>query len=181
MADITHGTWIKDGKAIDAVYQDGAKVYGRNLFLKSKVIANNYGTNGAYKQITVEPFDSTTNMWHVVSGKGNGGNVGLYWYGYANTKLPDTSDWSFSADVKGTGNIQKFGIELSSANPVVGTVGSEWSRVSQTGHFDNPKIKTIIMYFDTTNSPVDVYIKLPKLESGKIATACTPAPEDILK
>ncbi|CDN29037.1 hypothetical protein [Lactiplantibacillus plantarum] len=31
MADITHGTWIKDGKAVDAVYQSDVKVYGRNL------------------------------------------------------------------------------------------------------------------------------------------------------
>lgn len=31
MADITHGAWIKDGKAVDAVYQGGVKVYGRNL------------------------------------------------------------------------------------------------------------------------------------------------------
>lgn len=35
MADITNGTWIKDGKAIDAVYQDGVKVYGRNLLIGS--------------------------------------------------------------------------------------------------------------------------------------------------
>lgn len=33
MADITHGTWIKDGKAVDAVYQSSVKVYGRNLVL----------------------------------------------------------------------------------------------------------------------------------------------------
>lgn len=33
MADITHGTWIKDGKAVDAVYQSGVKTYGRNLAL----------------------------------------------------------------------------------------------------------------------------------------------------
>lgn len=31
MADITHGTWIKDGNAVDAVYQNGVKIYGRNL------------------------------------------------------------------------------------------------------------------------------------------------------
>ena len=36
MADITHGTWIKNGKAVDAVYQNGAKVYGRNLLLDSQ-------------------------------------------------------------------------------------------------------------------------------------------------
>lgn len=35
MADITHGTWIKDGKAVDAVYQGGVKVYGRNLLINT--------------------------------------------------------------------------------------------------------------------------------------------------
>ncbi|BEI49762.1 hypothetical protein AWA2013_11680 [Lactiplantibacillus plantarum] len=35
MADITNGTWIKDGKAVDAVYQNGKQVYGRNLLLNS--------------------------------------------------------------------------------------------------------------------------------------------------
>lgn len=32
MADITHGTWIKDGKAVDKVFSNGSQVYGRNLF-----------------------------------------------------------------------------------------------------------------------------------------------------
>lgn len=31
MADITHGTWIKDGKAVDNVFSNGKQVYGRNL------------------------------------------------------------------------------------------------------------------------------------------------------
>lgn len=31
MADITHGTWIKDGKAVDNVFSNGRQVYGRNL------------------------------------------------------------------------------------------------------------------------------------------------------
>lgn len=39
MADITHGTWIKDGKAVDAVYQGGVKVYGRNLWSRSKAVS----------------------------------------------------------------------------------------------------------------------------------------------
>lgn len=33
MADITHGTWIKDGKAVDKVFSNGTQVYGRNLFI----------------------------------------------------------------------------------------------------------------------------------------------------
>lgn len=35
MADITHGTWIKDGKAVDKVFSNGRKVYGRNLLCNS--------------------------------------------------------------------------------------------------------------------------------------------------
>lgn len=52
MADITHGTWIKDGKAVDAVYQDGVKVYGRNLLSNSSpemstVTASGWGDSTA--------------------------------------------------------------------------------------------------------------------------------------
>ena len=159
MADITHGTWIKDGKAVDAVYQSGVKVYGRNLYLNSKEIKDN--------------------MWHIVAEQGNSTNVGIYLYGYANEKLPDNSYWSYSADVKGTGNVLEFGIETGNKNPVMGAAGSEWSRMSQTGHFDTTGYKTIVMYFDTTNSPLDVYIKLPKLETGKMPTSWSPAPEDL--
>lgn len=39
MANITHGTWIKDGKAVDAIYQSGVKVYGRNLLINTTVLA----------------------------------------------------------------------------------------------------------------------------------------------
>lgn len=37
MADITHGAWIKDGKPVDAVFSNGRQVYGRNLWIASKV------------------------------------------------------------------------------------------------------------------------------------------------
>ena len=150
---------------------------GRNLYLNSKSIEDGYGTNNVVK-VTVEPFDSTTNMWHIVAEQGIGGDLGIYFFNYANGKLPDNSDWSYSADVKGTGKIEKFGIEDSNRNPVIGTVGTEWSRISQTGRLDKPSFKTLVMYFDTTSSPVDAYIKLPKLEIGKMPTPWSPAPED---
>lgn len=35
------------------------------------------------------------------------------------------------------------------------------------------------MYFDTTNTPLDVYIRLPKLEVGNLPTDWTTAPEDV--
>ena len=169
---------VVNGTPVDKVFSDGKQVYGRNLYLNSKTIKDFYSTaNGA--TATLEPFDSATNMWHIVAPQGSGGLFGMYLYGYAKGKLPDRSDWSYSADVKGKGKPHIFGLEAGDRNPVVGTIGSEWSRISQTGHFDNANIKTIVMYFDNT-SPLDIYIKLPKLEAGSIATPYSPAPEDVM-
>lgn len=155
---------------------DNLSVGSRNLYLNSMVLADGYGINGNAK-VTVEPFDSTTNMWHIVAAQGNGNNIGIYLWNYCKGKIPDDSDWSYSADVKGTGKAVTFGIERDSNKPVKGNIRSEWSRISQTGHVDYG-VKTLVMYFDTTDSPLDVYIKLPKLETGNIPTDWTPAPED---
>ncbi|EPC76100.1 phage-related tail component, partial [Lacticaseibacillus paracasei subsp. paracasei Lpp71] len=148
-----------------------------NLYLNSKTIADTYGSINS-PTVTVEPFDSTTNMWHIVAAQGTGSPVGIYLWDYAHGKLLDTTDWSYSADVKGKGKIVQFGIEAGDKNPVVGTIGSEWSRISQTGWFDKPEYKTIAMYFDTNSSPLDVYIKLPKLETGKMPSMWSPNPAD---
>ncbi|MGQ2382341.1 hypothetical protein ACT543_06715 [Lactiplantibacillus plantarum] len=51
MADITHGTWIKDGKAVDAVYQSGIKVYGRNLSLNTSSPISIQGNSSAWQNI----------------------------------------------------------------------------------------------------------------------------------
>ncbi|MGO1301510.1 MAG: phage tail spike protein [Leuconostoc mesenteroides] len=155
---------------------DNLSVGSRNLYLNSRGLADGYGINGNAK-VTVEPFDSTTNMWHIVAAQGNGNNIGIYLWNYCKGKIPDDSDWSYSADVKGTGKAVTFGIERDSNKPVKGNIRSEWSRISQTGHVDYG-VKTLVMYFDTTDSLLDVYIKLPKLETGNIPTDWTPAPED---
>lgn len=178
MPTINGRACVVNGVPVDKVFSDGRQVYGRNLYLKSKAIEDVYGIVAGAK-VTVEPFDSTTNMWHIVASQGSG-LLGIFISGYGDGKIPDNSDWYYSADVKGTGNAKFFGIEAGNKSPVIGTVGSEWSRISQTGRFDKPKHKTLIMYFDTTSSPLDVYIKLPKLEAGKTPTSWTPAPEDVM-
>lgn len=149
----------------------------RNLFLNSKALTNSYGKNGS-PTVTVEPFDSNTNMWHIIAAQGSGAIIGIYLYNYGQGKIPNNSDWSYSVDIKGTGKVAYFGIEDSIKSPVTGTIGSDWSRISQTGHVGEPLYKTIVMYFDTTDSQLDVYIKLPKLETGNKPTDWTPAPED---
>lgn len=161
-----------------AAQVNSLSVGGRNLYLNSRMLADSYGANGNVK-VTIEPFDSTTNMWHVVAAQGSGSNVGIYIFNYALGKIPNNSDWSYSVDIKGTGSVSQLGIEYSDKSPIKGTVGSEWSRIIQTGHVGSPNTKTIVMYFDTTDSPLDVYIKLPKLETGNLPTDWTPAPEDV--
>ncbi|WP_251920638.1 phage tail spike protein [Leuconostoc citreum] len=176
-----------DTKATNAINQaksdindtiKALSVGGRNLYLNSKVMADGYGINENVRA-TVEPFDSTTNMWHIVAAQGQGDYTGIWLPNYGAGKLPDNSDWSYSADIKGTGKVVQFGIEAGDKIPVKGNIGSTWSRISQTGHI-NEGPKTIIMYFDTTDSPLDVYIKLPKFEEGNVPTDWTPAPEDVV-
>lgn len=38
MADITHGTWIKDGVPVDKVFSNGVQVYSENIWIMSKVV-----------------------------------------------------------------------------------------------------------------------------------------------
>lgn len=148
----------------------------RNLFVNSQILPWGLGINGSLTLDKVS-FDSTTNMWHIVAPQHGDGFVGIYVYNYDN-KIPTNSHWAYSADVRGTGKLSMFGIENGQKNPIVGNVTSNWSRISQTGYIDNDK-KTIVMYFDNTDSPLDVYIKLPKLEVGTLPTPWTPAMEDI--
>ncbi|KIR08673.1 hypothetical protein RA16_06725 [Levilactobacillus brevis] len=177
VTDNKNGTEQLNGVQVQPFNKLSDTIGGRNLYLNSKAIADGYIAAPNGLTVTVEPFDSTTNMWHIVSKQGNSTPVGIYLYNYASGKIPDNSNWSYSADVKGTGKIFAFGIEASNKNPVVGTISSEWSRVSQTGRV-NTGVKTIVMYFTSTSGPVDVYIKLPKLGIGNIPTDWTPAPED---
>lgn len=184
------GRWQSSVKRTSATvypYTGGTKKYtyhystlnrdllvNRNLYLNSRVLADSYDGAGT---ITLEPFDATTNMWHVISPQGQG-LVGIYLSNYGNGKIPDNSDWSYSVDVKGTATPFLIGIEAGSHNPIVGAVGSDWSRISQTGRVDSGTSKTLDMYFDSNTGPVDVYIKLPKLEVRNVPTDWTPAPED---
>ena len=179
MATINGKALVRDGKLLERVYSNGQLVYGRNLYQNSRIYLYPYDINGNAR-VTVEPFDSTTNMWHIVAAQGSSTRVGIWLWRYADGKIPNNSDWSYSADIKGTGKVVQFGIEQSDKTPVKGNIGSEWSRISQTGHVAEPNIKTIILYFDAMDSPLDIYIKLPKLETGNIPTDWSPAPEDYI-
>lgn len=81
MADITHGTWIKDGTPVDKVFSNGVQVYGRNLFRgyptnsKMRINQNNtyyydYPFKGRGTRILLKPNTKYTVTWNyeIISG-----------------------------------------------------------------------------------------------------------------
>lgn len=157
------------------------QVGGRNLFAWSKTLPWDFGSN-SNATVTVEDFDANTKMYHIKSDKGHGKSAGMYIWGFCTDRgLPKGSNWSFSADIKGTGYINNFGAEGSTNVVTKGAIGTDWSRLSQSGVANNADHISLIMYFDTDKSALDVYIKLPKLEIGNMPTAYTQAPEDIVQ
>ncbi|MCT0026098.1 phage tail spike protein, partial [Weissella confusa] len=73
---------------------DNLSVGGRNLYLNSRSLADGYGWLNGPVKVTVEPFDKTTNMLHIVAAQGSGNYVGIYLWNYGDGKIPDNSDWS---------------------------------------------------------------------------------------
>lgn len=155
-------------------------VGGRNLLLNSQLLTIKTAPNDN-ATVAVVPYDSKTNMWHITAPQGGSINTGLYFPQSGNVTTPISygAKWVFSFDIKGTGVYSQSGIEWSkNYNGATGQVSSDWTRVSSTGSSQGDA-KAVTVYFNTSSSPLDVYIKLPKLEIGNVATDWTPAPEDM--
>ena len=139
---------------------------------KAGFIAN---TN-AIQSVTVEKFDDATNMLHLVNPAGGSINAGVF---IPQTSIKTGNKWAFSMDIKGTGVYNHVGINNSSTSVAPsGNVKADWTRVVSSGVASNDN-DFVVLYFNTKDTPLDVYIKLPKLEAGNVATDWTPAPEDI--
>lgn len=164
MADITHGTWIKDGKAIDAVYQGGVKIYGRNLIMGSYDSSWDFvGMGATVQKVTM---DSGEVALHVISSDGGSG----FWF---HPNLPSSGIYTASVEVKGTGIVNKLGWENLSDKGMHPT--SDWQRVSRTTSLKNDSWYAFVFY-----GAMDAYVRLLKVEKGSVATDWSLAPEDIL-
>lgn len=151
----------------------------RNLLLNSKTLSVGVGGNGVI-ELTKDSYDSTTNMWHITAPKGDGEYSGIFFGqpGNVSNLITKGQQWSFSFDIKGTGVYSLIGVEGSAPfNSPSGNVPKDWARVSSTGTASGTN--AIVIYFDTRDVALDIYIKLPKLGIGDKATPYTPAPEDI--
>lgn len=155
------------------------KVGGRNLFLNSRLL--NIKARENIAKVEEVPYDANTNMWHITAPAGSTANVGIYFAQSSNTSevVKSGQQWAFSFDIKGTGVYSDKHVGVEASNPFnspTGNVPSSWTRVSATGI--SAGSNNIIVYFNATTVAIDVYIKMPKLEIGNVATDWTPAPED---
>ncbi|MCT3278414.1 hypothetical protein EFP05_15020 [Lactiplantibacillus pentosus] len=190
MADITHGTWIKDGKAVDKVFSDGRQIYGRNLAS---------GTNQEYAM----GFGIPNTTWE---------------YGYAYLKLPITNVGEILPQdphgfwytlTKGTTYTQTIWFETDATVKDLSAAQITWfskwvhdyqpatvqklgqnsyklvSTYTWPGKGDNNSVRLFDIgglgkAFDLNTGTYLKFGKL-KLEKGDISTPYSPAPEDILK
>ena len=169
MADITHGTWIKDGKAVDKVFSGGRQVYGRNYIKNSHT---------DYQKLTIGT-----------------------WAGYTGIAIPITSMgvsagdnitfalWIKSPSEALAGTEPRINL-VRTDNTYAAVMGTDYILPGETGY----RTITATIQADTVyvqlflhrqgavagGADFNVYIKSEKLEAGPVATAWTPAPEDIL-
>lgn len=171
MADITHGTWIKDGKAVDAVYQGGVKAYGRNLI-----------PNSSTPKVIIRP-DQNPNY-------PNWTNTRVY------TGLKNNETYTFSAlatAVSTNQSAEQWGIRIFQENGnheatninLPANTGKRQSFTFTTP--DNGISYDVLIYSGGVGvgyTPSDLKIVTTvsdyKLEKGSVATPWTPAPEDVL-
>ncbi|TYC47722.1 hypothetical protein ESZ47_01660 [Leuconostoc litchii] len=144
-----------------------------NLLLGSQKFSfsGNIGPNAATPSI--ENYDSNTKMLHIIAPQGSGAYAGIF---MGNELLKANNIYSFSFDIKGTGipsNFFGWG-DYSSDRVQKGSISADWSRMSISGTVTKDN-STILLYFNTDSQPLDVYLKLWKIESGNVPTDWTPA------
>ena len=191
MADITHGTWIKDGKAVDAVYQGGVKVYGRNLLTNTGNFSANWELGWGYPKITVDINQKPPVVHYPMTTLEPSGLSEI-----ANQRLNDglfqpSTAYTASFYAKGTGTFIFY-----CWPSVSGGGGDNHTNIKLTSDYKlytitfttNPDIsgdKNFLLRQDYSSSEpdknaVEAYVYGLKLEKGSVATPWTPAPEDIL-
>lgn len=144
----------------------------RNLIKQSKSLSEVKANSAT---ITTSSFDTTTNMIHIVAPKGSGSTVGVFIPIKETVRVGQT--WSLGVDILNTTNqaqLSRFYLEASTNTPQTVNVSSSWQRITSTGRL-NGSYNNIVIYFDTTDQALDLYIKQPKLAIETVPSPYTPS------
>ncbi|WND31734.1 hypothetical protein [Lactiplantibacillus plantarum] len=155
MADITHGVWIKDGKAVDTVYQGGIKVYGRNLVT---------GTSNKLKTVTASG-------WGQSPANKASGTYGIGRY-YASAYIENTTPVVMTIYVYVNGNSGNF-----SGSPI--QVGQSGIASRTFDILDGQSLSSIWVGFAGSQTNSCTY-KYKEVMITRTPSPWTPAPEDVL-
>lgn len=159
MADITHGTWIKDGKAVDSVYQNGVQVYGRNLLLN---------TSNELKTITNSGWGNSTSYY--ASGKYGAGRY------YASAYIENTTSVGMKLYVGVYTDDGKFLYNALGGFMPAGKSGIVSSTINiSEGQF----ITLAFVGFEKSQTESYTY-KYKEIMITRTPISWSPAPEDIL-
>lgn len=194
MADITHGTWIKDGKAVDKVFSNGRQVYGRNMLINTSSSATNgytmipgagtnitgvYSRTDSYEQVIASPsFNELFYRPMVPDPKKLYGLIPGETYTLSGSASHTTGELKFRAGYGVNGNWS--GTDITDLEIAVsdGSVFTPFSHtftipVGASGAYIS------LQNYDYTAGGLFRF-KNVKLEKGSVATPWTRAPEDIL-
>lgn len=196
MADITHGTWIKDGKAVDKVFSNDIQVYGRNLIRSSEF--NRFWSLPS--QTTIVDGYNGHKAVHVDTTVWASGFVDIQQPIYnAGVQLIKAGEWyTISFYAKGTGSIRTHiypsvvdtsaGSYADGASHGVTIDGMyDWALTDEyVRHSWSFKVKTPLSPTTDTGDMLfrsmagnSTYVSLPKLEQGITVTPWSLAPEDV--
>lgn len=194
MADITHGTWIKDGKAVDNVFSNGRQVYGRNLVAgTSNPFTMGYGIPhtiwNADKKRTEIYLPTTVTNGEVLPQNVDRSSFAVVAPGttytqsiYVSTDAPLTG-----VDVKMTWFNYGNGHNTDGKNDM-SSISENVYRITCTYTWPTNRTDNTIRLFDIFNLTAAfdftegtfLYFYQPKFEQGTIATPYSLAPEDVL-
>ena len=173
MADITHGTWIKDGKAVNAVYQSGVKIYGRNLVKDSsqEFTGKAYGFHD-YNLASLSELTPGKTYTVSFSAKVDDKAVNCNQHLFVDIYNPSWS-WNMEADARST-DYQRVTDTFTVPEGIT-------DAHLITVYLSHPVINgTSDPSSDNSDAAGTGYIKEFKLETGTTATPHSIAPEDML-
>ncbi|WP_448912568.1 phage tail spike protein [Gemella sp.] len=151
-------------------------VGGRNYITNSK----NLNTKGFYSW---NKWDKSVSEDTIILTKVDGSDTYGFWFNLTdlvkNQFQNETLTWSI--DIKASRNmtLRNVGFESNGLKQV--NITTEWQRLSHTFTNKFTKYFAFVFYNPTANfsNGDKIYIKLPKLEKGNVATDWIPAPEDV--